>query len=173
MRERTWPILATGFGALVLLIAFLGQQTLQKAGEIYRELSSIEETIQFRRHLLNEIQSDLYLSGILIRDFLLDPSDLTAASCRQELQAIRSSIDRDLDRLGKLQTSGESALLEDLRNGLRDYWISLEPLLSETPERRSAPSRPPEPAPDPPGRWRPAPRRARCRPRTSCGPCPR
>jgi signal transduction histidine kinase len=141
MRERTWPILATGFGALVLLIAFLGQQTLQKAGEIYRDLSSIEETIQSRRHLLNEIQSDLYLSGILIRDFLLDPTDLTAASYRQELQAIRSSIDLDLDRLGKLQTSGESALLEDLRNGLRDYWISLEPLLSATPERRSAPSR--------------------------------
>lgn len=137
MRERTWPILAAGFGTLVLLIVFLGFQTWQQAKRLYHESVSIEEAIQSRRHTLNKSQSKVYLSGILVRDFLLDLSNLTAGSYRQELLGIRSSIDQDLKKLGEHATPEESDLLQNLDRGLQDYWTSLEPLLEWTPERKT------------------------------------
>lgn len=138
MRPRSWPALFFGFGSLVLLIGLAGLGAARRAAQIYAETASIYDSHRESTSILNQIRSDVNLSGVFVRDYLLDPSPLMASSHRQRLLDIRSSMGKQLERLQQLIGREEALALAQLREELDGYWDSLDPLFSWTPRQKVA-----------------------------------
>jgi signal transduction histidine kinase len=134
MRSRSWLVLLIGFGTLILLIGLLGFGAMRRAQALHNETVAAHDAYLQTDAVLREIPADLYLSGILIRDYLLDPSRELAPAYREQLLARRSSIQK---RLGE----GEPARLKQLRTELQAYWDSMDPILNWSPKEKAALSR--------------------------------
>jgi signal transduction histidine kinase len=138
MKLRTWPILAIAFGILVALIALSGLGALQRGRRIYRDISSIYQNYQQGERVLNQVRTEIHLSGLLVRDYLLDPSNLTARSYRDQLLSIREAIPKELEDLKTVVAKQDSAKLERLNEELEAYWNSLDPIFEWTPAQKLA-----------------------------------
>ncbi len=138
MRPRSWPILFFGFGSLVLLIGLAGFGAARRATQIYVEMASIYASHRESTNLLSDIRSGVNLSGIYVRDYLLDPSDLTASMYKQHLLEIRSSMSKQLEALKPLAGPEQGDALAKLRKELDGYWDSIDPLFSWTPRQKRA-----------------------------------
>ena len=138
MRLRTWPILALGFGALVLLTIMLGYDAWRRANQINLTIVSIHDSQSRAEEALREIETGIYLSSIFARDFLLDPSQLTADSHRQELRSIRAAMDERVATLNKLPLGTDQSLLDRLHEEIGAYWDSLDPIFDWTPVEKMA-----------------------------------
>ena len=138
MESRTWPILGIGFGTLVVLIAILAIDATRRAEHIYQEILAAHQSYLRSEQILNEIRSSMSLSGMLVRDFLLDPSHLTADRHRRELLEVRSSMMQNLGELDRLMGSEEPALRQRLRAELDGYWNTREPIFTWTPQQKMA-----------------------------------
>ncbi len=138
MKYRTGIILLIGFGSLVVLIGVLGFEGFRKAERISQEVASIHEIYRQTASMLKDIQSDNYLSGILVRDYLLDPTQGTAPMYRNELLEIRSELSKHLASLNLLISHDEGKILERLRNEINIYWDSLDPVFEWTPQEKAA-----------------------------------
>ena len=138
MKVRTWPVLALGFGSLLLLILLSGLDSWQRAGQIYATLLSIQKSHTRADEALHEIESGIYLSGIYVRDFLLDISNLTAEFHREQLRAIRSSMESRLGALDDSTASADHKMIERLRREIDGYWSSMDPVFDWTPPQKLA-----------------------------------
>lgn len=138
MTVRTWPILAVTFFTLIALLAFAGFGVLQQADRISREVSSLHRTYQETERALARIRIDVHLSDVLVRDYLLDRSELTAETYKSELLSIRSAIPGELDNLRSLLGEGERQRLDRLGKALEHYWEVLDPLFEWTPGQKLA-----------------------------------
>jgi signal transduction histidine kinase len=138
MRPRSWLVLSIGFGILILLIGLLGFGAMRRARTLHDETVAAHNAYLQTDAVLREIPADLYLGGVLIRDYLLDPSHLMAPFYREQLLARRTSIRQRLDLLAQPLGVGESARLQQLRTELRAYWESMDPILNWSPEQKAA-----------------------------------
>ena len=138
MPPRTSPVLFIGFGSLVVLIGLAGLGAAGRAARLFTETASISETHRESTRILDEIRSEVNLSGIYVRDYLLDPSDLTASMHRQRLLEIRGTMGKELEDLERRVGPEQAGALAELRQELDGYWDSLDPLFSWTPRRRRA-----------------------------------
>lgn len=136
--KRSWPILSFAFGSLMILIALLGVGALRKARQIHGEISSLYEANRRTDHILADIRVGVHVSGIYVRDFLLDPSHIAGAYFRSRLRDIRDSTYRNLDIVETQIGSEESGHFRSLRAELDGYWRSLEPLFEWTPRQKAA-----------------------------------
>jgi signal transduction histidine kinase len=138
MRNRSWPVLIAGFGILLGLIGLLGLSAFRRAERISQEVAGMHQSFQHAEQTLNEVEADIYISGIFTRDFLLDPSNLRAATHRNRLMEIRSSVDRRLEELSELIHPHEISILKKLQSDLNLYWDVLEPIFEWTPSQKIA-----------------------------------
>lgn len=138
MKLRTGAILLTGFGALVGLIAALGFGAFHRADQIEEEIAAIHENYRISADVLSKTKEDLYKSGIVVRDYLLDPSTQSAPEYKTNLLAIRSSLPGRLLSLEPRISRDEGRGLERLRHELDVYWDSLDPVFEWTPQQKSA-----------------------------------
>lgn len=122
----------------MLLIAIFGFSAYRRSDHIYRDVSSIQDAYRQRAAVLNEIQSDIYLSAILIRDYLLDPATLTGAEHRKQLLEIRQSLEKRLQALERISTLQDRESLRQLAGELEGYWGALDPVFEWTPARKAA-----------------------------------
>ncbi|MEO8132165.1 MAG: ATP-binding protein [Bryobacteraceae bacterium] len=136
MRMRTWPFLLIGFGALLLLIALSAVALHSRMGQVYREVSIIQQGERDNRRLLNQLRSELYQTAILVRDYLLEPSPEAAANERQSLEELRTAIQKDV---ASLETAVQTENLETsagLHEAILKYWRSMEPIFQWTPSEK-------------------------------------
>ncbi|MBN1567437.1 MAG: sensor histidine kinase [Acidobacteria bacterium] len=138
MKRGTAAILLMGFGALVIMIAALGFGAFHRADQIESEIAAIHENYRQTALALSQTKEDAYKSGIIVRDYLLDPSTVGAPQYKQELLSIRSAMPQRLESLSRLISSDEGHVLERLRSELNAYWDSLDPVFEWTPQQRSA-----------------------------------
>lgn len=138
MRLRTWPILALGFGALVLLTILFGLDSLRRTQQIYTDIVSIHQSHARADQALREIDAGIYVSGILIRDFLLDPSNLTAGLHRDKLREIRANMSDRLTELVAVTGEPDRRLLDQLHREVDSYWDSMDPIFEWTPQQKVA-----------------------------------
>jgi signal transduction histidine kinase len=138
MKSRSWLVLSIGFGALILLIGLLGIGAMRRAQALHNETVSAHDAYLQTDAVLREIPADLYLGGILIRDYLLDPSHLMAPKYREDLLARRSSIQQRLDLLALRHGASDPARLQQLRAELQAYWESMDPILTWSPAQKAA-----------------------------------
>jgi signal transduction histidine kinase len=132
MRHSTRLILWLGFGSLLGLIASTGWVSYRTSQTVYAEVLSIEENYRDNASLLSDIHADVYLSGIIIRDFVLDKTAEEASIHRRRLSDRRSSIMGRLQDLEKRAHPQEAVALGRLRRALDIYWTSVESVLAWT-----------------------------------------
>ncbi|MBZ5498686.1 MAG: sensor histidine kinase [Acidobacteriia bacterium] len=142
MRNAIWQntkvILVLAFGSLLLIITILGIGAYRRSDRIYRDVTFIQDAYQQRTVVLNDIQSDIYLSAILIRDYLLDPAVVTGAEHRRQLLETRQSLEKRLKSLEQLATLQDREALQQLGRKLEGYWDVMDPVFDWTPERKAA-----------------------------------
>src|SRR5215471_21242317 len=97
MESRSSFVLIAGFGILIVLIGVLGVRAVRRAKSIYREMQVAEDAYLRSEEFRRRFVSDMYLSDILVRDYLLDPSPESAPARRQDVQAMRDSLQDRLD----------------------------------------------------------------------------
>jgi signal transduction histidine kinase len=133
IESRSSFALALGFGTLIALIAILGLGAIRRARAVYTEMETTQDSYLHTEAFRRDIANDMYLADILIRDYLLDPSPEHAPLHRQQLLAIRSSLQRRLDTLAGNMSGNDSPKLERLQNVVQGYWDSLDPIFDWTP----------------------------------------
>src|SRR5215213_8049724 len=72
MRFRTWPVVALALLGLLVLIVLSLLAARNKADTAYTELNNLNTRYLDVESRLRRVRSDLHLSGILVRDYLLD-----------------------------------------------------------------------------------------------------
>lgn len=138
MKGRTGPVLAIGFGTLLVLITLSGLAMLRTTRQIYSQIGSLYESYQRSASTLNELRTEVHLSGVLVRDYLLDPSHLTGSLYRDQLLQLRASMSKELEALRGMLGPEDAPKLERLREELDRYWDSLDPLFDWTPREKLA-----------------------------------
>jgi signal transduction histidine kinase len=138
MRSRSWLPLLAGFGMLILLIGLLGFGAMHRAQELYDESAAASEAYMQTDAVLRDIPSDLYLWGILIRDYLLDPSHLMAPAFHQRMLDRRAALQRQLDVLAQRFKNDKSEQIRRLRDELETYRASMDPLLTWSPGEKAS-----------------------------------
>ncbi len=127
-----------GFAALIALAGLLGFSAIHRGSALYEETLATHIAYLQTESLLRGIPADLHLSGVHVRDYLLDPSGITAGLYRQQLLAVRKSIDDRLNLVEKELDFETAASLRDLRREVEAYWDSVEPVFNWTPQQRLA-----------------------------------
>ena len=88
-------------------------------------------------HVLNDIRSDVYVSGTYVRDYLLEPEARSADAYRTNLQQVRKHMEAALDSY-RVQVGPEGQQqYTALHTELTDYWAILAPVFHwDSAERR-------------------------------------
>jgi signal transduction histidine kinase len=128
--------LIAGFGGLLTIIALAGIDTLRVLRQIRANGQQIRQEFLYRNHVLNNIRSDLYLSGTYVRDYLLDPESERAESYRSTLETVRAEMDTALESYGDRLNLEESKDYAALKIELIRYWDVLGPVLQLNPQER-------------------------------------
>ena len=131
MRFKTWPVAALGLGSLLLLIVVSMLASSRKAREIYTQLDQLNTHHHNVDTKLRRLRSDVNLSGIFVRDYLLDVSREHAPEYRERLAAFRQT---NLTTLAELRVLAEphAERIRNLEVQLDEYWQTFEPLFDWT-----------------------------------------
>jgi hypothetical protein len=65
--------MAVGFGGLLAIMALAGVDALNVLRQFRRSDDQIRRRYLSQNHVLNDIRSDVYVSGTYVRDYLLEP----------------------------------------------------------------------------------------------------
>jgi signal transduction histidine kinase len=136
MRLRTWPLLTIGFGILLLLIGASAAVLHSSLGLAYREVAAIQETVRTERELIDRVQSELFLTSVLVRDYLLESSLKSSSGDRATLQKLRASVEGSLSSLEKMSSASQRAQVMQLRKAITSYWQSLDPVFNWSPAQK-------------------------------------
>ena len=129
-------LLVAGFGGLLLLMGFAGLGTFHLLQEIQTASDAARGEYLARNRALEQIRSELYLSGTYVRDYLLEPEALKAADHLVALANTRTEMDSALARYRGLLTGGQGRPFDDLVRQIQDYWKVLDPVFRWTTEER-------------------------------------
>ncbi len=131
MRFRTWPVVAVALMGLLGLIIVSILAVQRKADTAYAHLENLNAQYRDVEVRLRRVRSDLHLSGILARDYLLDTAT-PAIEYRSRLLAYRTESDRMLAELEPLMGASDPIRFARLRHELNRYWGLYAPLFDET-----------------------------------------
>jgi signal transduction histidine kinase len=129
---QTWPVAAAAFAGMLLLIGASLLTVSRKAEEIYTQLDQLNAHHREVEGKLRRLRSDVHLSGIYIRDYLLDTDRSQAPEYRQRLHELRESHTRTLRELRALEPASARTRIDNLEARLDEYWEAFEPLFDWT-----------------------------------------
>lgn len=127
--HNTRLLLLAGFGGLLLLMTFAGLDAMRVLRVIQNRNDAIRGNFLARNRFLNQIRSDLYLSGTYVRDCLLEPEPEKAESYRGSLENTRRDMEFALQSYARLSNSSEKKPFAILQDELAEYWHLLEPVM--------------------------------------------
>ena len=131
MRFRIWPVAALGLGSLLVLIVVAMLTTSHKAQDIYTQLDQLNSHHHEVDVKLRLLRSDVNLSGIFVRDYLLDIARERAPEYRQRLAQFREGNIATLAELRAL-AGPHAGQIRSLQVQLEDYWETFAPLFDWT-----------------------------------------
>ena len=135
MRFRTWPVAALGLGGLLLLVIVTVMAAANKAQEIYTQLEELNSHHRNVETKLRRLRSDVHLSGIFMRDYLLDPERKRGPQYRIRLTEFRQSNVTTLAELRALMRGHDDQIVR-LGQQLDEYWKAFEPIFDWTPSEK-------------------------------------
>ncbi len=125
-----------GFGGLLLLLAFMGLDSLSILGEIQTQNQRIREDYFNRDRTLEQLRSDIFLSGTYVRDLLLEQEPNQANIHRSELQQTRARIDTNVSAYQRVLRNEERQPFQEFTTELNAYFDSLRPALEWNADQR-------------------------------------
>jgi len=135
MRLKTWPVAALGLGSLLLLIAVSMLASSHKAQDIYTQIDVLNTHHHNVDAKLRRLRSDVHLSGIFVRDYLLDIERERAPEYRHRLTEFRETNIATVAELRALLDGHDDQILS-LQAKLEDYWQTFDPLFDWTPTEK-------------------------------------
>lgn len=139
MRFRTWLMAAVALAGLLGLMAAFGVMTTQRSSSNFVELDALYRHYRDVEVRLHRLRGEVYLSGIFIRDYLLDTTSTRDSEYRAQLAAYWQSNLESLEQLSELiPGDGDApAMIQRLKASVEDYWKMLEPVLDWTPAEKT------------------------------------
>lgn len=134
MRLKTWLVAALGLGSLVVLIAISMLTSSRKAQDIYAELDQLNNHHRRVEENLRRLRSDVNLSGIFVRDYLLDVARERAPEYREQIAEFRLTNMTTLTDLKPLIRRDDQ--IASLQAKLDEYWETFDPLFDWTPTEK-------------------------------------
>jgi signal transduction histidine kinase len=131
MRFRTWYVAALGLGGLLILIAVSMLAASRKAQAIYAQLDRLNTHHHEVDTKLRRLRSDVNLSGIFVRDYLLDISREHAPEYRERLAEFRKTNMSTVTELRALSELDQDQIRK-LEMSLDEYWQTFDPLFDWT-----------------------------------------
>ena len=118
---------AGALGVLLLLIFTSMTTTSRKAEEIYAQLDQLNRHHREVETKLRRMRSNVHLSGIFIRDYLLDTDREEGPEYRKRLTELRAS---DVVTVAELRAllPAEAERVDNLEARIDEYWHAFEPL---------------------------------------------
>ncbi len=89
-----------------------------------------------RNRFLNQIRSDLYVSGTYVRDYLLEPEPSKAESHRTGLENARRNMETAVRQYARLLRESEQKPFANLERELAQYWQVLAPVMRWDAQQR-------------------------------------
>src|SRR5262245_18631601 len=139
MRFKTWPVAALALTGLLLLVVVSVLWASRRAQDIYTQLDRLNVHHRDVDTKLRRLRSDVNMSGIFVRDYLLDTERANAPEYRQRLTEFRQTT---VARLAELRTlspqahGSETDRILSLQGKLDEYWEMFEPLFDWTPAEK-------------------------------------
>ncbi len=127
-----------GFGGLLVLLAFSGLNALSVLREIQTQNERIRDDYFNRDQILEQLRSDIFLSGTYVRDLLLEQDPNRADTHRLELEETRERINRNVAAYERVIRTEERPAFQEFKTELDAYFNSLRPALEwDAAQRRS------------------------------------
>jgi two-component sensor histidine kinase len=134
--SRTSFVLIIGFGILILLIGVLGFRAVQRAESIYKEMQVAQDAYLRTEEFRQGFVADMYLSDVLVRDYLLNPSR-DSVPARKRVQEMRDSLQKRVDLFSAGSRGKLAPDRAKLQSKVEAYWESLDPIFDWTPKQRA------------------------------------
>lgn len=134
--KAPWVVLGLGFGGLLISIVAAAAGTLFSFDRVTTEESQIARAFLDRLSALDQIRSQIYLSGTYVRDFLLSPDSNGAAAQSNRLAALESQSRTALEAYSRSLEAGEREPFGSLRTEIDDYWRVLNQTAAWSPQER-------------------------------------
>jgi signal transduction histidine kinase len=126
-----------GFGGLLLLMAAAETGALLFLNSLRHSGTELQARFLARNRTLEQIRSDIYLSGTFARDSLLAPEVSGARAQIAALEGLHRETETALDRYAQSLEPDEIAPFRVLRSEIDGYWKVLDRTFSWTVEERS------------------------------------
>jgi len=130
-RFRTWPVVALALLGLLGLIVGSILAAQRKADFAYAHLESLNTRYRNVETRLRRVRSGLHLSGILVRDYLLDTTT-PASEYRSRLVAYHEESEQMIRELEPLLSESDPEQYRELRRQIGEYWRAYAPLFEGT-----------------------------------------
>jgi signal transduction histidine kinase len=132
LRLKTWPVAALALAGLLALVAVSVLEASRRAADIYSQLEQLNAHHRQVDSRLRRLRSDVHLSGIYIRDYLLHDDTTAAREARNRLSDLRRSHLTTVGELRNMTGAQEAPRLARLHADLLDYWSIFDPLFTWT-----------------------------------------
>jgi signal transduction histidine kinase len=137
MRQRPWVVLVGGFGGLLLLMAAAETGTLYFLGSLRRNSANLEDRFLSRNRELEQIRSNIYLSGTIARDSLLAPEPEGVRAEIAALGSLRRDTQAALEHYAESLDPQEAPPFRALQSQIEAYWKVLNGAFLWTSDQRN------------------------------------
>ncbi|HVW09813.1 MAG TPA: sensor histidine kinase [Bryobacteraceae bacterium] len=139
MLRRRSILLALAFASLLLITGGAAFAVWRGVGNAQREVAALHQSHLEAGDALASIRANVFLSGILTRDYLLDTDPSHDERYARQFDQIRTSTERNFRKLAESETNQpEKAAIEQLRLQVNDYWDPTQIALDWSPEEKAA-----------------------------------
>ena len=139
MSIRKSIVLAAAFAGLLLLIGASAFAIWMNARNAQERVTALHEAHTQAGAALSAIRANVYLNGILTRDYLLDSDPGHAQQYLDQFTTIRENTEQSFKTLeASSQDDAQRKALKQLRSQLDEYWDPTEVVLDWSPEEKRA-----------------------------------
>ena len=115
-----------GFAGLLSLMVFIAVDSGRMLRSVAATSATLRRESRDRDALLDMLRNDIYRSGTIVRDYLLETDDAGAASQKVELESVRTRIDDTLQRYEQTFPQSQRSAFDlnshDLHSHIDSYW---------------------------------------------------
>ena len=129
-------VLSVGFGGLILFILAAAIGTLVLLERVKADDTRIRQAFLGRLRALEQIRSEIYLSGTDMRDFLLSPGEGGVDATRKDIVAIEAQTRAALDVYARSVDPAEQDAFQALRSEIDEWFQVFQTAFQWTPRER-------------------------------------
>jgi signal transduction histidine kinase len=139
MLMRRSPMLAFAFASLLLIIGGAAFAIWHGAENARREVAALHAAHLDAGNALASIRANVYLAGILTRDYLLDSDSSHPTRYADQFKGINATTERNFQTLAaSSQSPEEKAALDRFHRAVDSYFDPTKIILGWTPEQKTA-----------------------------------